>query len=474
MILLLIWDGLRPDMITPERTPFLHNKAQEGAFCRASHAVFPTATRINSASLITGSYPGRHGIVDNELYVPALDPERATSCADWPALQAIADLEGGPLLNAPTLGEALRQAGLRMVSGGSGSPGTTYLTNPFVTGPVVNWAVAWPKTEQDEIERRYGGMLGPKSNSLDRNRFVVQALTDHLIPKYEPDVVTLWLTEPDHTQHDHGLGSPEALAMLRELDDQLRNLILFMEAGVGSEGLTCLVLSDHGFNTVIDRVNPGLELIAAGLKAAPNSNDIVRASGSLFLSGKARQRVPELVRFLASRPWIGALFLRDDLLAECPGAMPQSAVGGCHRRSAEIMFSYRWSHEANNYDAPGSVVHSASLVAIHGSTSPYAINNVLVAWGAKVREGIVSEVPCSIIDVAPTVLHLLGIDPSGDMDGRVLDELLHEGPYPRNVEVTSSARAFTYDTPVGPRRQVARFSTAAGHTYLDQVTMAAV
>ena len=93
MILIVVWDGLRPDMITPENTPYLHATAQRGVFSRASHAAFPTATRINAASLSTGCYPGQHGIVDNELYIPEIDPARATSCADWEALQRLADQE---------------------------------------------------------------------------------------------------------------------------------------------------------------------------------------------------------------------------------------------------------------------------------------------------------------------------------------------------------------------------------------------
>ncbi|MFP3896285.1 MAG: alkaline phosphatase family protein [Anaerolineales bacterium] len=94
MILLIVWDGLRPAMITAEHTPYLAQMAEEGVFCSASHAVFPTATRINSTSLSTGCYPRQHGLVDNEVYVPALDPEKTISCADWEALQRMADLEG--------------------------------------------------------------------------------------------------------------------------------------------------------------------------------------------------------------------------------------------------------------------------------------------------------------------------------------------------------------------------------------------
>ena len=156
IILLIVWDGLRPDMITAKNTPFVHQMAQRGVFCTANHAVFPTATRINSASLTTGCYPARHGIVDNELYIPALKVDKPASCADWTNLQKLAELEGGRLLDPPTIGECLAGAGKKMVSIGSGSPGTTYLTDPTASGPVVNWATAWPAAVQTEVESRIG------------------------------------------------------------------------------------------------------------------------------------------------------------------------------------------------------------------------------------------------------------------------------------------------------------------------------
>ncbi len=470
MLLIIVWDGLRPDMVRTEYTPHLAQMAERGVFCRASHAAFPTATRINSASLTTGCYPGRHGLVDNELYVPELDPIKAISCADWRALQAMADLEGGRLLSVPTLGEMLRKAGKQMVSGGSGSPGTTYLTNPTVTGPIINWAVTWPQPLADRIIARYGSPLGPESSSTQRNRFVMRALSEYIIPQYEPDLVTLWLTEPDHAQHVHGLASPEALAMLREIDEEVYQFVGALE-GAAPDGLNCLVISDHGFSTANSHVEPERELAQAGLIDSPDSHEIIRASDSLHLRGRSRERLGEVMRFLASRPWIGGLFLRDDLLGEYPGAMPQSAVLGNHPRSAEIMFSYRWSHEENVYGVPGSVASPGSIAATHGSASPYTINNTLIAWGPGFREGIISEVPCGIVDVAPTALHLLGIAPQDEIDGRVLCELLPDGPAPSSLKVGHHTQKTVYETASGTRVQTAHYSEVANHTYLDQVEM---
>jgi arylsulfatase A-like enzyme len=471
MILLIVWDGLRPDMVTSEHTPYLAQMAQEGVFCSASHAVFPTATRINSASLSTGCYPRQHGLVDNELYVPALDPEKPISCADWEALQRMAELEGERLLSVPTLGELLRDGGRSMVSAGSGSPGTTYLTNPTVTGPIVNWALAWPPEFQETLTARYGGMLDDETSSSERNRFVMRALREVLIPEQHPDVVTLWLTEPDHMQHEYGLGSPEALKILHELDGELQTLITDLRRTLASEELTCMLLSDHGFSTINQTADPDQELVDAGLKESLESPEVVRASDSLYLDARSKERIPEIIAFLASRPWMGGLFLRHDFLKKYSGGMSQEAVFGGHRRSAEIIFCYRWSSEANAHGVPGTVVHPAPMAAIHGSASPFTINNTLIAWGAQIKEGITSSVPCGIVDVTPTVLHLLGLEIPKWIDGRPLYELLEGEKLPDTVEIDQTTRESVYETRSGTRRQTVQYSHVGENTYLDQVTL---
>jgi len=113
------------------------------------------------------------------------------------------------------------------------------------------------------------------------------------------------------------------------------------------------------------------------------------------------------------------------------------------------------------------------MAATHGSASPYAINNCLVAWGKGIKKGVISTAPCGIIDVAPTVLHLLGIKTPADMDGRVLNEILEGRPPPEALAVSHEARKITYQTATGSRHQVAVYSNLDGFRYLDHVTVIA-
>jgi arylsulfatase A-like enzyme len=85
------------------------------------------------------------------------------------------------------------------------------------------------------------------------------------------------------------------------------------------------------------------------------------------------------------------------------------------------------------------------------------------------KRGVVSSVPCGVVDVAPTVLHLLGLKPAVDMDGRVLAELLAKGPMPEEMRVSEETREVEWNTGQDLRRQVVRYGVVDDHRYVDLV-----
>ena len=46
-VLMMVWDGMRPDLISPELTPTLAALGARGCVFDANHAVVPTVTRIS-------------------------------------------------------------------------------------------------------------------------------------------------------------------------------------------------------------------------------------------------------------------------------------------------------------------------------------------------------------------------------------------------------------------------------------------
>ena len=76
------------------------------------------------------------------------------------------------------------------------------------------------------------------------------------------------------------------------------------------------------------------------------------------------------------------------------------------------------------------------------------LRNTLILAGPDVRSGTRSDVPAGLIDVAPTVLAVLGLPVPATMDGRVLTEVLRPGvvggqtaPTPEPQSETASASA---------------------------------
>src|SRR5262245_30093881 len=71
-ILVVVWDGMRPDFVTPQHCPTLYSLATNGTFFRRHHCAFISSTEVNGTALATGAHPGRSGVQANTEYRPEL------------------------------------------------------------------------------------------------------------------------------------------------------------------------------------------------------------------------------------------------------------------------------------------------------------------------------------------------------------------------------------------------------------------
>src|SRR5258706_9750451 len=124
----IVVDGLRPDYVTPELMPRLVALGKRGIVFTSHHSVFPTVTRVNASSMVTGVYPEGHGILGNTIYIPAVDATRGLDTSNRENLEAVARA-AGPLLTTPSPGEVLRRNGKQLIADGSRSRGAGFLLN---------------------------------------------------------------------------------------------------------------------------------------------------------------------------------------------------------------------------------------------------------------------------------------------------------------------------------------------------------
>jgi len=92
IVILMVWDGLRPDLVTERDTPNLMRMAREGVRFDHHHSIFPTLTMVNATALATGAPPGINGLEGNVVYLTA---EEAPLVA--PAPSPVADNSPPPI-----------------------------------------------------------------------------------------------------------------------------------------------------------------------------------------------------------------------------------------------------------------------------------------------------------------------------------------------------------------------------------------
>jgi arylsulfatase A-like enzyme len=463
----MVWDGLRPDFVTEQYTPNLYRLAAAGVRFTESHAVFPTVTRANSSSIATGCLPARHGMPSNQFHAPHLVPGGAFNAGDHTHLETLRAERGGRVLLCPALAEYVAKAGGRTVVVSTGSPGSALLQHPEVRacGDMLLHPAIQIGLELDQVEARLGPMPGKTLPNTNQNAWFTRAITKLILPKLAPDLIHFWHTDPDGTQHAYGLGHPLALRALKDADDNLGTVLDALDRLGLRQETAVIVASDHGFSTFAGTVDLVAELARSGIDAGPGG-DVVIAGELVYVQSSDPERVATVAQAMQRIPGVGPLFTGARGAPLVPGTIALAAIGADGPFAPDILFSRDWSDDTNAHGHAGtawSTSPNGRYTASHGTCSPWDVRNTLIAAGPGFKRGVVSDVPAGNIDIAPTVLHLLGLRPEAEFDGRMLTEALDVGPDPASVPVTREQIV----TETESVRQTIQFSTVGATRYLD-------
>jgi hypothetical protein len=415
-VVVVVLDGMRRDQITGSNTPCLAQFAEHAQAFAAHRSMFPSATRVVSASFATGCLPGRHELQGNSLAL--LEAGRLVHHdAGHPDFLQHKRRVTGRALAVSTLAERLAASG-GMVLFSNVSPGAAYAHDPDGFGHVYHRAGSYaPGRRRLEGARALTILPGPVGERSMTERFI-----DEVLIERSPPLAILWLGEPDATQHLQPLGSPEQLASLREAD---ANAALVIEAvnGLRARGDEVLLIacSDHGHQTVSRVVDIEGELVAAGLKDGRESGDVVTpTSGTstlIYVHPDRADRIPDIAAFLASRDWVDRLIGPDQL----------ASVGQACKHGLTFAVALQSDNELNVFGVRGRSVEARPAAGKadhlgcgqHGGLARYEQMPFLMIEGAGFTAGTVTNAATSPIDLAPTILAHLE-QPATGMDGRVL------------------------------------------------------
>ena len=385
-VLMFLVDGFDPAYVQPARMPRLAALMKGGASTLDGRGVLPSLTNVNHISLLTGTYPARHGLSTNFYY------DRSTRTDVF--------MEQVSFVQEPLVFELFKAAGWSTALVTAKEKLTKLLRRGL--------DVCVDMKTHPEPHRAAAG-VPPEIFSLEINLWVFRMAREVAL-RERPDF--LYVATTDYPQH---MLAPDAPAMQQYLEQSDEALGRLLDVYDPAETLV-LFTADHGMNAKTRSVSPVQVLAEQGIRThgVPLIRDGLYAhhrdlGGALYLYFDDPGAAREAGAVLAGTPGI------DEVVPNAEAArdhLPPERVGDLICWAARDVALGVWT------DGPAS--RSETGLRSHGSKHEQRIP-MLVA-GPGVRPG--AEIQGGrTIDLMPTLCRLAGLD-AGPVDGRVLEEAL--------------------------------------------------
>jgi hypothetical protein len=433
--LLVVFDGLRRELITPERMPNLDRFRRQGVDCPESRSAMPSETRVQVSSFVSGCYAGGHGIMGNSFYDPVLGLKGPMDTSDLVTMQIAEKMYPDGVFAADDLGGLLHHAGLKLVTASTGKIGNARLLNynaaqrDQVAYSIHGAGVSSPAANHAEIEAQFGPVPSSDLPHVGLSDYLTTLILEHFLPRHNPDVLIAWYSEPDMSYHYRGIGSAEADAAMSGVDEAFGRLLDWWESEGKADGWQIIAASDHAHITVTGCFDIAEEMQAAGFKVGsaigPDVDVAVTTgyAGTVFVRERQADLVDSVLTWMQEQPHLGMLLARDGHGLES-GAFDLASIGMTGPRAPDIFYIGRTSDEMDMHGLYGSCLNGNSSLPIGGSTHgglhPKELNNFLSFGGDRFQSGQRYTGACGVVDVAPTILDGLGIKAPYSMHGRSL------------------------------------------------------
>jgi predicted AlkP superfamily pyrophosphatase or phosphodiesterase len=475
-VVIVVWDGMRPDFVTQEYTPTLWKFARNGVTFRDHHSIYPSATIVNGTAINTGVYPNHNGILANHVYRAEVDPRKSIDVESAKAVQKGDKLSDGKYVATPTLAEIIQQHGKHTAIAAAKTVGLLFdRHSDHDKGQDI---FAGESTSPDAISAivRSLGTFPPSTQPAERDNWTTKALTDFFWRDKIPEFSLLWLSEPDDTEHRTAPGAAAALAATKASDDNFERVLESLDRHHARDKTDIFVVSDHGFSTIERAIDLPKILKAAGFEAVtefesdpkPGQIMLVGNGGTVlfYVIGHDARVTQRLVEFLQQWDFTGVIFTHEKI----DGTFPFDPARIDDSHAPDVVMAFHWNENKNQFGVAGMIDadwQRAAGKGTHATLSKFDMHNTLIAAGPDFRRGWTDDLPSGNVDLAPTILAILGIKPPIPMDGRVLSEAMTKfsaEPIRATTEMLESTRKF----PAGIWRQNLQLSRTGPAIYLDQ------
>jgi arylsulfatase A-like enzyme len=290
-VLLFVADGLRPGMINEQTTPAMAALLKRGVTFSNTHAVFPTLTTVNAASIATGHMPGDTGDFGNAIY--AGFPVPGAGGSPTPLLESdtvLGDTDahfGGNYLNEESILRTAVAYGISTASIGKLGPSLIldHTDRAAQQTMIIDDQTGQPGgipigSEMQIAFQEFGLANGAPSRgdngqagdavhpgtlaaNVDQQKWFTDVAALATLPsfkdRHKPFVMVFWSRDPDGTQRNQGdslmrlipgINGLTSLLAIRNADANLARLL----ASLNEQGLVAttdiILASDHGLSTI--------------------------------------------------------------------------------------------------------------------------------------------------------------------------------------------------------------------------------
>ncbi|CAH7685157.1 antigen [Phakopsora pachyrhizi] len=212
-VILVSFDGFRPDYLDRNLTPTLSSLAK-GGLKTTMKPTFPSLTFPNHWSMMTGLYPESHGIVANNFFDPrsnssfdCVDPQKSWDSSWW--------------FGQPIWEIAIRRGLKVAISMWPGPPYSQNKVRPTIWRPYADRFKWWKK-------------IGQLESWLD------------LPIRERPQFMALYMPELDQVGHHYGPNHLKLNKALEEMDRFVESLRRVLETRHLDEIVDLVFVSDHG------------------------------------------------------------------------------------------------------------------------------------------------------------------------------------------------------------------------------------
>ncbi len=374
-VIMISFDGFRHDYVEKYNAPNFKQFINSGASAEAMLPSFPSKTFPNHYSLVTGLYPGNHGLVDNNFYDRKLDLRY--SIGNRKVVENPAFYDGLPLW------QLVQKNGMKSAS-------------YFWVGSEAPIAGSFPS---------YYEIYDGKVKNEDRISTVLEWLK---LPKAErPNYISLYFSLVDDQGHANGPnGAKESVLEA----DRLLGLIMAQLKQIDLP-VNVIITSDHGMNEVAN-TDESLIDIDEVLKSLDKADYRLVNSGTLaHLYINDPSKIDQVYKTIQGKEQDFKVYKKE--------GFPENWHYQ-NSRSGEIVLVASAGHSLSSKGNRERMITTGGVHGEHGF-DPYVTEDmatIFYANGPNIKPG--TKLPkFENVNVYPFVAHILGINELPKIDGKL-------------------------------------------------------